>query len=258
MMSNKELRTLLKFEGISKILEVGPATYNRVLKEVSFAVKKGEIFGFVGQNGAGKSTILKIAMGYLKPDSGEVFFYEGDNKILPKQFVLKGRCGFLAENFQAYDEMTVEEVVNFAVATKKAATELSENEILEVVDRIGIRDYFPKKMKQLSKGMRQKVGLTLAVMGNPEVLILDEPASGLDPLHRYEFKNLIKELNAKGVTVIFSSHLLEDVRDLCDRIAIVHGGEIVEVLDLSKLEGDLEEYFVKRIKKIYLSKAEEE
>jgi len=192
--------------------------------QLNFTVDKGEILGFLGPNGAGKSTTMNIITGYISATEGSVLVDGMD--VLDQPTEVKKRIGYLPEFPPLYPEMTVREYLDFVCAIKKV-TGPAKNESLEkIMDVVKIGDVRGRLIKNLSKGYKQRVGLAQALIGNPPILILDEPTVGLDPRQIIEIRNLIKELG-KDHTVILSSHILPEVSALCERVVIINKGKIV-------------------------------
>ncbi len=196
-----------------------------VLNNVSFSVKKGEIVGFLGPNGAGKTTTMNILTGYISSNEGVVTVDGFD--VLQSPFEVKKRIGYLPEQPPLYFDMTVMEYLNFVYDLKRVSGDRGSH-ISEILEKIHIQDVAGRLIKNLSKGYRQRVGLAQALIGNPEVLILDEPTVGLDPKQMIEIRNLICELG-KDHTVILSSHILSEISAICERVIILNRGNIVAV-----------------------------
>lgn len=190
---------------------------------ISFSVKQGEILGFLGPNGAGKSTTMNILTGYISSTSGEVKI--GDYDILESPIEAKQKIGYLPELPPLYMDMTVQGYLSFVYDLKKCKIPKRQH-IDDVCRRVRIDHVQKRLIKNLSKGYRQRVGLAQALIGNPEVLILDEPTVGLDPKQIIEIRDLIKVLGERH-TVILSSHILSEVQAVCDRLVIINGGKIV-------------------------------
>lgn len=193
------------------------------VNDISFSVGEGEILGFLGPNGAGKSTTMNILTGYLSASDGVIKI--GGVDILEDPIEAKRQIGFLPEQPPLYMDMTVKEYLDFVYDIKgvKFPRRPHINEICELVK---ITDVYHRTIKHLSKGYKQRVGLAQALMGNPKVLILDEPTVGLDPRQIIEIRNLIKKLG-KNHTVILSTHILQEVQSVCDRILIINKGQII-------------------------------
>lgn len=216
-----------------------------VLHHVSFEVRPGEIAAFLGPNGAGKSTCMKIITGWLTDYTGTVTVCGHD---ISKDSIAAKRCiGYLPENNPLYPEMYVREYLEYVGQLYRVAN--LHGLVDEMIERVKLEEVCGKTIGTLSKGFRQRVGLAQALLHNPEVLILDEPSSGLDPNQLGEIHSLIKELG-KEKTILFSSHSLQEIADLCERTLIIHKGEIVADARMSELtkEEPLEDIF-KRLTK---------
>jgi ABC-2 type transport system ATP-binding protein len=194
----------------------------KAVNDISFSLGKGEIVGFLGPNGAGKSTTMKMITGYLEPDAGAVSVSGVDVSADP--LVTKSKIGYLPEANPLYLEMYVREYLAFTanIYGLKNATQRIE----EMIRTVGLSNEANKKISQLSKGYRQRVGLAAALIHDPEVLILDEPTSGLDPNQIIEIRNVIRSFS-ENKTVLFSSHILQEVEAMCDRVIIINKGNIV-------------------------------
>lgn len=191
---------------------------------LSFTVEKGQIYGFLGPNGAGKSTTMNIMTGYLGATDGEVLINGHD--ILKEPEAAKKSIGYLPELPPLYMDMTVMEYLKFSTELKKIKKEDREAEIEKALKLVKLADVQDRLIKNLSKGYKQRVGLAQAILGFPEIIILDEPTVGLDPKQIIEIRELIREL-AKEHTVILSSHILAEVREVCDYIMIISKGKLV-------------------------------
>ena len=191
--------------------------------DISFEVNKGEIVGFLGPNGAGKSTTMNILTGYLSSTSGKAMIAGID--ILGDPIGAKRHIGYLPEQPPLYLDMTVEEYLNFNFDLKGCTLDRAEH-LEQVCETVKIRDVYKKVIRTLSKGYRQRVGIAQALIGNPKVIIFDEPTVGLDPKQIIEIRNLIRGLG-KEHTVILSTHILQEVQAVCDRIIIINKGKIV-------------------------------
>lgn len=191
--------------------------------DVSFHVDRGEILGFLGPNGAGKSTTMNILTGYLSATSGSCKINDVD--ILEDPIKAKQSIGYLPEQPPLYLDMTVKEYLNFIYDLKKAKQPRAAH-IQEICEIVQITNVYGRVIKHLSKGYRQRVGLAQALIGNPEVLILDEPTVGLDPKQIIEIRNLIKKLGKKH-TIILSSHILPEIQAVCDKVVVINQGKLV-------------------------------
>ena len=195
------------------------------IEDLSFTVGDGQIFGLLGPNGAGKSTIMNILTGYLAPTSGEV---KVAGFSLPEQTQQAKACvGYLPEQPPLYPEMTVQEYLDFAAELKGIKKKAERKEqVLRAARRTGLEDVLPRLIRSLSKGYRQRVGIAQALLGSPQLIILDEPTVGLDPAQVIGIRKLIRELG-KTHTVILSSHILSEVQTVCDRVLIIAHGRLV-------------------------------
>ena len=200
-----------------------------VLKDVSLSINDGEVIGLLGPNGAGKSTLMKIMVGVWDTTSGEV--------QVPKS------VGFLPEQNPLYEDMYVREYLRFFVGlrSKEQGAKNKDQLVEDLIERVGLTAEANKRVGQLSKGYRQRVGLAQAMIGNPELLILDEPTTGLDPNQLEDIRALIREMG-KARTVILSTHILQEVKQMCTRVIIINHGEIKVDKPISEIE-DLEETF---------------
>jgi len=209
---------MIKINNLSK--RYGP---KEAVKGISFEVKKGEIVGFLGPNGAGKSTTMNILTGYLSASGGSATIAGYD--VLDDALEARRHVGYLPEQPPLYFDMTVDEYLNFVYELKKAKLPRSAH-LRDICERVGIAHVRKRLIKNLSKGYKQRVGIAQALIGNPEVLILDEPTVGLDPNQIIEIRNLIKSLGDER-TVILSTHIIPEVVAVCERIVIISEGEIV-------------------------------
>ena len=225
---------VLSVDRLSKTFKK-PFTGKKVeaVRGVSFEVKKGEIFGFLGPNGAGKTTTIKMLTGLIAPTGGKATLL-GDPIPSPEAM---GRVGFLPENPYVYPYLTPREFVALCGRLNGMGGKKLESEVERVIERVGITYAMDRPVRNLSKGMLQRTGFAAALVHSPELLILDEPMSGLDPVGRKEIRDLIVEESASGKTVFFSSHILSDVEMLCDRVCILKKGEVVVSGSIDELVG---------------------
>lgn len=223
----------------------------QVLRNISFEIYEGEVFGFLGPNGAGKTTTIKIITGLIRPDSGRVsIFGHPVDSLAAKQSI-----GFLPESPYFYEHLTGYEFlkVHALLGNQRDYKE----RIVKLLKRVGLEDAVNMQLRKYSRGMLQRIGIAQALITEPNILVLDEPLTGLDPIGRKEIKDLILEQKEQGKTIFFSSHILPDAEEVCDRIGIIIDGEIVEEdrLDTVLKKGvktdeiSLEEWFYMRIKK---------
>jgi len=224
---------MIKVENVTK--RYGNKT---AVDDVTFEVQKGEIVGFLGRNGAGKSTTMNIITGYISSTTGSASVDGYD--ILKSPLEVKKRIGYLPEQPHLYMDMTVREYLSFVSDIKHVPGAKKTAHIGDVCDLVGIADMRGRLIRNLSKGYKQRVGLAQALIGNPEVLILDEPTVGLDPRQIIEIRKLIKDLG-KDHTVILSSHILPEVADVCERVIIIDKGRIVAQDTLENLSSNVNE-----------------
>ena len=215
----------------------------QALTDVSFSLNKGEIVGFLGPNGAGKSTLMKIITCYLEQDSGKVQVCDLDT--VEQNLKVKAKIGYLPEHNPLYTDMYIKEYLTFVGRIYKVQN--LNNRITEIIQQTGLTDEQSKKIGELSKGFKQRVGLAAALIHNPEILILDEPTTGLDPNQLVEIRNLIKEVG-ENKTVLLSTHIMQEVDKMCNRVIIINKGKIVDdqlISNYQKNNIDLEEHFRK-------------
>lgn len=201
----------------------------KAVDAISFTVKKGEIVGFLGPNGAGKSTTMKILTGFLKPSDGTVLVNDID--VIANPIAAQKNIGYLPEHNPLYLDMYVKEYLQFQANIHKIDT----SKISETITRVGLDKEAHKKLSQLSKGYRQRVGFAAAILHDPDVLILDEPTTGLDPNQLVEIRELIKDLG-KDKTVLLSTHIMQEVEAVCNRVIIINNGAIVIDKKLAELK----------------------
>jgi len=194
------------------------------VNKVSFEVHTGEIVGFIGPNGAGKSTTMKMITGTLSPDSGSIRI--NDLAALEHQREIRGMIGYLPENNPLYHEMYIREYLQYVAGLYNVNGKAARERISTVIEMTALTHEVGKKIGNLSKGYRQRVGLAQALIHNPEILVLDEPTSGLDPNQLVEIRNLVSNIG-KEKTVLLSTHILQEVEAICDRVIIINNGEIV-------------------------------
>lgn len=209
-----------------------------VLRDISFQIGEGEVVGFLGPNGAGKTTTMRILAGALDYRNGSAKICS--EEVADNPLVTKKNVGYLPEQNPLYTDMYVREYLNFVAETYRLGNE-KQKRVEEMIDLVGLRPEIRKKIGQLSKGYRQRVGLAQALIHNPKVLILDEPTTGLDPNQLVEIRNLIKEIG-KNRTVLFSTHILQEIEAVCNRVIIINKGEIVadytDVNQISRYAGN--------------------
>lgn len=219
----------IKVEGITKVYGE-----QKAVDEVSFAIETGEVVGFLGPNGAGKSTTMKILTGFIPATSGIAFI--NDKSIETEKLALQKEIGYLPEHNPLYLEMYVREYLQFHARVHKVA----KNRIEEIIQLTGLMPEAHKKIEQLSKGYRQRVGLAAALLHDPAVLILDEPTTGLDPNQLVEIRELIKKVG-KTKTILLSTHIMQEVEAVCDRVLIINKGKLVADKKLKELREETEQ-----------------
>ncbi len=215
-----EVKNLSKYFGIKKAVD-----------NVSFRVEDGHILGVLGKNGAGKSTIFRMILNILEPDEGEVL-YNG-KKI---DYSISDKIGYLPEVGSLIDSYTVYEQCMYYGKMKSMKSEDIKNNMFELLEQFGIVEYANMKIKELSKGNKQKIQFIISLLHNPELLILDEPFSGLDPVSVEYFKKIILELKNQGKTIIFSSHIMSQVEMLCEEVLIIDSGKVVLNCNLEEIK----------------------
>ena len=192
------------------------------VNELNLKVEEGEIFGFLGPNGAGKSTTIDILLDFIRPTSGSVTVLGHDAQSEGQ--AVRRRTGVLPDGYHVYDRLTGRQHLEFVVELKQV-----DDDPTELLERVRIADAADRKAGGYSKGMRQRLALAMALAGDPDLLVLDEPSTGLDPNGAREMRELIREENDRGTTVFFSSHIMEQAEAVCDRVAIINRGELVAV-----------------------------
>ena len=212
---------MIKIDRVTKIF--GPTV---AVKNISFEVKKGEILGFLGPNGAGKTTTMRIITGYFPPTNGNA--YVAGHSVLDDPLSLKRQIGYVPENPSMYKDMRVKEYLRFVGAIKGVKKSLLKDSIEKSVQLCDLESVVHKRIKELSKGFRQRVALGQALVNDPPVLVLDEPTSGLDPKQIHEIRELIKSMAGKR-TIILSTHILPEVSMTCNKVVIINEGKIVAV-----------------------------
>jgi ABC-2 type transport system ATP-binding protein len=207
------------------------------VQDLNFRLEEGQIVGFLGPNGAGKSTTLKMMMGLIRPSDGSILIDGKDPQ--EQEIALKKQIGYLAENNPLYPDMYVREFLAFIGNIHQLKN--LDHRIQEVIEWVGLQTEAHKKIQELSKGYQQRVGIAMAILHDPKVLILDEPTSGLDPNQRAEIRDLIKSLQ-KNRIILFSSHILSEVEAICDRVLLLHQGKLVSDSPMKDIK-DLEKFF---------------
>ena len=201
----------------------------KALSEVSFSMQKGEIVGLLGVNGAGKSTLMKILSGIIRPDKGTVSFFGNDFTV--DSLKIKKQIGYLSEDNPLYDDMYVREYLEYVRGIYKS----DKRRVAEAIESAGLQNEYKKKIKELSKGNRQRVGIAQALINDPVFLILDEATSGLDPNQRESLNNLFVELSKEKI-ILFSTHILSEVKDICSRFILLDKGSLITDRQVSEID----------------------
>jgi len=223
-----EEKTVIEITNVTK--KYGNFT---AVDDISFTIQNGEIIGFLGPNGAGKSTTMNMITGYIEPTEGTITVNGYDIQKKPQK--AKKQIGYMPEGVPLYQDLTVKEFVTYMAELKKVDKKVKKEEVEKALTETGIKDVEKKLIRNLSRGYKQRVSMAGALVGSPDVLILDEPTVGLDPKQITEIRSLIKELG-KEHTVILSSHILSEVSQLCERVIIINKGKIVAIDTPENLE----------------------
>lgn len=230
---------ILEVKKVSKIL-----AKKEVLKNISFDVKKWEIYGFLWPNGAGKTTTMKCIMDLIVPESWKINIFWTAWLTLED----KTKIGFMPENTYLYKHLTGREFLNFNGKFFWLEWKKLDKKVSKLLKRVDLEEAADKHLHSYSKWMLQRVGLAQAIINDPDLIFLDEPMSGLDPIGRKMVKDLLVELNENGTTIFFNTHILADVESICNRIAIIHKGEIiVEWKKISDIKWSLEDFFIEKV-----------
>lgn len=216
----------------------------RAVNRLSLDVRQGEVFGFLGPNGAGKTSTMQVLLGFRAPSDGAAYLFDID----VRQAVARQRIGYLPELTYYYKFLTAEELLRFYAKIFKIPRDEADRRIDELMKLVELEHARKRPIKSYSKGMQQRVGLAQALINDPDLLILDEPTSGLDPLGRMKVREIIQRLKDQGKTVFFSSHELGEVETVCDRVAIIHRGE----LKVAGRVSELTEKYRTNLEKIFL------
>lgn len=205
----------------------------KAVDNISFKIEKGEVVGFLGQNGAGKTTTMKMITGLIEPTDGEIFIE--DEKISRKS----RKCiGYMPENTPLYQELTVKEFIDYMAELKGLKRQERKQQVQKLITDLGLADVENKLIRNISRGYKQRVSLSGALIGNPDILILDEPTVGLDPKQVIEIRNLIKSLR-KNHTVFISSHILSEISQMCQKVIIINKGKVVAIDTPNNLENKI-------------------
>ena len=221
----------------------------KAVEDVSLSIERGESFGFLGSNGAGKTTTIKCILGLIKKTNGSILF-NGQELETPAQ---RSKLGFLPEQPYFYEHLSVFETLDFFARLHNIESSKRKTKVMDTLALVGLSDREETNVRALSKGLQQRLGFAQAIINDPELLLLDEPFSGLDPIGRRDIRKIINELHAGGVTIFMSSHILPDVENVCDRVSIMKDGSIKKIFNISDIPElfghdkeipDLEDVFV--------------
>ncbi|MCW6110155.1 ATP-binding cassette domain-containing protein [Clostridium sporogenes] len=212
----------ISVENLNMIYKAGKKVGKKALKDVSLQIESPSLIGFLGPNGAGKSTLMKLLVAELIPTSGEILI--DGVPLLKNERKLKASLGYLPQSFGLYDELTVWQFLDYMAALKGIKN--SKKVIKEVIEKTNLTEKRKARISTLSGGQRQRVGIAQALMGNPELLIFDEPTVGLDPEERINFRNLFSK-TAQDKIVLLSTHIIEDVQSVCDKLIVINHGQIL-------------------------------
>ena len=236
---------MIKVQGLTKYYGSKPAA-----KDITFEVQKGEVFGLLGTNGAGKSTTIKMLCGLLKPTRGLIQI--GDVDLNRKPLKAKSLMGYLPENPLIYDKLTGAETLELIGKLRKLSSEMIQQRVNYYAETLGLGEQIYHEVGTYSKGMRQKLAIAMTLIHDPEMILLDEPASGLDPRYTKLLKDWIKNLSANGRTILLSTHIIEMAENLCSRIGIIDQGKLKTVGTSSEIQAstgvrNLEDAFIRLI-----------
>ena len=236
---------MIKVNGLTKYYGNKPAA-----KDITFEVQKGEVFGLLGTNGAGKSTTIKMLCGLLKPTRGLIKI--GDIDLNRTPLKAKSMMGYLPENPLIYDKLTGAETLELIGKLRKLSNELIEQRVKYYAETLGLGEQIYHEVGTYSKGMRQKLAIAMTLIHDPEMILLDEPASGLDPRYTKLLKDWIKNLSANGRTILLSTHIIEMAETLCNKIGIIDQGKLMTVGTVNEIQTstgvrNLEDAFIRLI-----------
>jgi ABC-2 type transport system ATP-binding protein len=229
---NKTVEVIIETRNLTKVYrDFWGRPKVQALKALDLQVHRGEIFGLLGPNGSGKTTTIKLLLGLLFPTEGDALIFNEPTSNVAKN----ERIGYLPEESYLYKFLNAEETLQFYGRLFKIPAAERNKRVGNLIDMVGLSAAKHRQLREYSKGMQRRIGLAQALINNPELILLDEPTSGLDPIGTAEIKELIRELREQGKTIVLSGHLLADMQDICDRIAILHRGELKELGKVSDL-----------------------
>lgn len=226
------MENVIKIENVSKYYKgvMGQKQFE-ALDDISLEIEKGEIFGLLGPNGSGKTTLLRLLLGLIFPTKGKLSVLGKS----PRDVRSKIRIGYLPEHPYFYDFLNPVELLDFYSSLFGIDSRIKRDRIPHLIEKVGLKDFEKMRIRNFSKGMLQRIGLAASLINDPELLFLDEPTLGLDPIGTLEIQKLLRELNSQGKTIFLSSHLLSQVQDSCGRIAIIHEGRLIKMGRLQEL-----------------------
>lgn len=236
----------MSFNGVTKTYtrsHLGKTTISRGVENLNLEVKSGEAFGLLGLNGSGKTTTFKLALGLLRPTAGTISVLG----VSPSAAGAHAQIGFLPELPYFYPFLTPEESLTFYGRLSRIPNNELKSKVALALERVGLAASAKRKMGEFSKGMNQRAGLAQAILHDPQLLILDEPVSGLDPLAIKQFRDLLFSLNQAGKTMIVSSHSISEIEKLCHRVGILKDGKLIRILEQKDWAGGLEALFVETV-----------
>jgi ABC-2 type transport system ATP-binding protein len=223
---------ILELKGVCKSFSRGFFGRRKsVLRDLSLHIRQGEVFGLLGHNGAGKTTTMRIGLGILRGDRGQIRLF-GDNGATK---AARKRIGYLSDDLGLNPTFTAAETLRFTADLFRLSAAEGRKRTERLLDLVGLRDSANTKIAKYSKGMRQRLGLAVAIINNPDLLVLDEPYSGLDPIGRRDVRRLLLELKNQGKTILISSHIVPDVEAVCDRVGVLNEGSVQKCLDLKEI-----------------------
>lgn len=246
-MSKKQKDTILSISHLSK--KFGKT---EILHDISLSLHKGEVFGFLGPNGSGKTTTMKAILGIIEPSEGTVEIFGSTMQDVS----VRKRIGFMPENTYLYKYLTGDEFLDFNGKFYDMDKEMLEKRKTLVLEKVGLHHAREKRLNAYSKGMLQRIGLAQAILHDPELIFLDEPMSGLDPVGRKMIKDLMLELKTEGKTIFFNTHILSDVEAICDRFGMIVEGSLVADMRIPDLHESLEDFFMKRVEEVGVKRVE--
>ncbi|MBE0447607.1 MAG: ABC transporter ATP-binding protein [Actinobacteria bacterium] len=215
--------TALELENLAKTYKIGWRGIERkAVVDISLAIPTGTVFGLLGPNGAGKTTTIKMAVGFLRPDSGRISIFGQANSLK-----IRSRIGFLPEQPYFYPHLTAEKALDFYARLFYIKKAVRQERVRLLLDTVGLSDSANLPLQKFSKGMLQRFGIAQALVNNPDLLIVDEPASGLDPIGQVEIRKILTALNAEGKSILLSSHYLSEVENICHEVAIINKGTVI-------------------------------